>query len=198
MNLPGLILMLSSLTVALGVAMVDLHSNSSAEGSLALSLSDGILPKTVFSSKLRLVFLVGLEGSGHHYIVSAFGHFADSGDGGILEQKGCHLMFDSLDVDNAMTRFPSYYAEKVEAARDQMQTLAQTETKLRPDEALASLCSRYSYPRLSGSEKVYHYVDLRLLATLAEEADVDLRVLYLKRSAMDMVISTTIHRDFPK
>ena len=178
--------------------MVDLRTNSSAEESLALTLSDGILPKTVLSSKLRLVFLVGLEGSGHHYIVSVFRHFADSGDGGIFKQEGCHIMFESLDLDNAMTRFPSYYAEHVEEARDRMQTLAQIEAKLRPDEALASLCGKYSYPRKSGSEKVFHYIDLRTLATLAEEAGVDLRVLYLKRSAKDMVISTTIHRDFHK
>ena len=39
------------------------------------------------------------------------------------------------------------------------------------------------YSRKSGSQKVFHYVDLRLLATLAEEAGVDLRALYLKRSA---------------
>ncbi|CAN0314861.1 unnamed protein product, partial [Scytosiphon promiscuus] len=55
-----------------------------------------------------------------------------------------------------------------------------------------------SYPYLGGSNKVFQYTDLRMLAEAAENEGVDLRILYLKRSANELVIANTIHRDFPK
>ncbi|CAN0332103.1 unnamed protein product, partial [Hapterophycus canaliculatus] len=44
-----------------------------------------------------------------------------------------------------------------------------------------------SYPYSVGAHKVFQYTDLRMLADLAEEEGVDLRVVYLRRSAQDMV-----------
>lgn len=46
--------------------------------------------------------------------------------------------------------------------------------------------------------KVFGYLDLGLLAEVAEAEGVDLRVLYLRRSARDVVVANTVHRDFHK
>lgn len=53
-----------------------------------------------------------------------------------------------------------------------------------------------SYPNYGGQDKDLQYVDLPLLVSAAEAEGVDLRLIYLSRSAMDVVTSTTRHRDF--
>lgn len=46
--------------------------------------------------------------------------------------------------------------------------------------------------------KVFGYLDLALLAEVAEAEGVDFRVLYLRRRAQDIVLADTVHRDFHK
>lgn len=53
-----------------------------------------------------------------------------------------------------------------------------------------------SYPRLNGPEKVMQYNDLKKIAEEAESAGLDMRVLYLKRSARDLIIANTVQRHF--
>lgn len=53
-----------------------------------------------------------------------------------------------------------------------------------------------SFPAGHGPNKVITYPDVRLLAEVAEEEGIDLRVVYLQRSARDMLISDTVHRSF--
>lgn len=55
-----------------------------------------------------------------------------------------------------------------------------------------------SFPTGNGPDKVIHYVDLRLIAELAEEEGIDFRVVYLQRPAKDMLIANTVHRQFPE
>lgn len=55
-----------------------------------------------------------------------------------------------------------------------------------------------SYPYDSGADKVMKYTDLRMLAQFAEEEGLDFRVIYLQRSAKDMLIADTMHRHFQK
>lgn len=53
-----------------------------------------------------------------------------------------------------------------------------------------------SYPKGGGPDKPLHYVDLPLVALAAEAEGLDLRFIYLSRSAADVVTSTTQHRSF--
>lgn len=53
-----------------------------------------------------------------------------------------------------------------------------------------------SYPKGHGQDKVLKYVDLPLIALAAEAEGLDLRILYLSRSAVDVVTSTTKNRHF--
>ena len=158
--------------------------------------ADGILIKTTVSSTFRLVFLVGLEGSGHHYLTPAVNHIKPTGDDGHNYCNDLKVMYKRLGIRQAMTKSPSHYRERIEEARGYMQTLAQYASSLPPKEAGAMLCDKNSYPRLSGPEKVFSYIDLGTLANLAEDEGVDLRVIYLKRPARQMILSTTVHRNF--
>lgn len=158
-----------------------------------LSPTRGILPKTIVSSKLRLVFLVGLEGSGHHYFVEALRQFKEQ-----AQQTGCKSMYKGLEVELAIRTSPSTYYDHIEKATIQMRNLAKNALSLYPEEAVVNFCGIYSYPRNGGPGKVFQYIDLGTLADLAEQEGIDLRVIYLKRSAQDIAISTTVHRRFYK
>ncbi len=61
--------------------------------------------------------------------------------------------------------------------------------------APANRCPRMPDPP---SPKVFKYMDLRLLAEVAEDAGVDFRVLYLRRKARDIILADTVHRQFHK
>lgn len=158
--------------------------------SIAISLQESYgLSKTVFSDKMRVVYLAGLEGVGHHYMQTAF-------EGGSKVQKAGA---DNFGWQASMSGTVSHYAESRSQAREQMQGFAQEEQGLQEGQArVVSLGSHLSYPYNGGPDKVFQYVDLRMLADLAEEEGLDLRIVYLRRSAHDMVVADTVHREFQK
>ena len=201
MKIVGGILGLISMTVRWRAAQCNPSLNSSLEvrGVHQQSFSrpaDGVLVKKTVSSTFRLVFLVGLEGSAHHYLASAFKHIKATGDDVQDYYEQCRVMFRQLGIRKAMAKSPSYYRERIEAARAHMQALAQYGSSLPPEDAVSFFCGKNSYPRLNGAEKVFSYIDLGTLANLAEDEGVDLRVIYLKRPARQMILSTTVHRNF--
>lgn len=53
-----------------------------------------------------------------------------------------------------------------------------------------------SYPNFDGQDKTLQYVDFQVLAEEAEKAGVDLRIIYLSRSARDILVADTVHRHF--
>lgn len=165
--------------------------------------------KTHFSSRVRLVFVVGVEGAGHHYIVRALEHmYAERKD--LMHLVECR-MAAPYSVFDSMTESPSYYAKALELARRDMRRLAQLDqTTVRPG-GLATLqatngtntedCDNVgilSYPNNAGPNKVFKYTDLGMLAKVAEAEGVDLRVVYLKRAAKDIIVADTRHHHFQK
>ncbi|CAN0296464.1 unnamed protein product [Scytosiphon promiscuus] len=172
----------------------------------ALSLDDAVasttltfreqsdaLPKTVRSDRMRAVYLMGLEGVGHHYIRSAIANASRDSPHRITSasawEYGCQT---------SMSGNVSRYLQSFHLSREQMQGFTWEEKGLRDGQTMIVYFGKYiSYPYLGGSDKVFQYTDLRMLAEAAEEEGVDLRIVYLKRSASDLVIADTIHRDFP-
>lgn len=53
-----------------------------------------------------------------------------------------------------------------------------------------------SYPNFNGPDKTLQYVDFRLIAEEAERAGVDVRMVYLSRSARAVLRSDTEHNSY--
>ncbi len=53
-----------------------------------------------------------------------------------------------------------------------------------------------SYPNYDGEDKAIQYVDFRLLAEEAERAGVDVRFVYLNRSARAVLVSDWKHKGY--
>lgn len=161
---------------------------SSAE---MLHLHSASLPKTVFSDKMRVVFIVGLEGVGHHYIRLALSQASEELPNQIQEASACNCSWQSETISQHVT--------ELDLARQQMQSFASKEEGLTDGQAnVVHFVHCVSYPYSGGANKVFQYTDLRLLAELAEEEGVDFRVVYLRRSAEDMVVADTVHRQFAR
>ena len=160
---------------------------------------NGVLKKQVLSSRMRLIFVVGLEGTGHHYIVNVLSHVCKP------DQDLCpdvcplgKIMYSAL----ATSKTEDDYEDARNNFRKEMQKLAMVVKGLPAGEAFMDAFRRcdgsgyMSYPNFNGIDKAMHYVDLKVLAEEAERAGIDLRVIYLSRAAKSILVSDTIHNQY--
>jgi len=129
--------------------------------------SGEVVPKTAFSSKLRMSVLVGLEGTGHHYFIAAVENMFRSNDEISVTATPC-VNNKAYYTMASMESTPSVFMNLLEGARREMHNLALLEQNLTWPGHLVRLCSEQSFPSGGGSQKPLHYIDLRLLAEMAE------------------------------
>ena len=149
-------------------------------------VSSSFVEKKVFSDNTRLVFPAGIEGTGHHYFMSIW----DVLDPSIKKP----FPFSMYRIDYSMSSNIENYNNVVEESKHNMNVLYD-ETIL-DSPKLVYPHKTYSYPSDHGKDKAFQCPDLRPIAEDAEESGIDLRIIYLKRSAKDSIISNTDHRQF--
>ena len=159
-----------------------------------------VVPKTVVSTTMRLILEVGLEGSGHHAFGQVLDHMFETNPN-LVQISNVHDDFvgDYYTINYSMGQTAQYYSTILSLGRDKMRSLAQQAGALPSPGTVAYTQTEHrfhSYPSGIGPNKALNYLDLRLLAEVAEEEGVDLRVLYLRRSAKQMIIADTVHRGF--
>lgn len=151
--------------------------------------------KTVVSNQLRLVFAMGLEGTGHHYTFAVEDLlFRRNPD--LPRLQDARLNSDLYYAGNIMDESPRHFSTAQASAKAQMRELATRAEAVPYPGTVQVQRGGLSYPNEHGPLKVFGYVDMRLMAEAAEAEGVDFRVLYLRRSAKDLVIANTIHRSF--
>ena len=163
---------------------------------------DAVVSKAVESDMFRMVVLAGLEGSGHHYLVgTAHAMFEANPDLPQVDMDD----FPDQDIRSQNPYFLRYfmrgnaslYVSAEDQAREDMSNLAAQAAGLVSPGTIYVHHTR-SFPALSGPNKALQYVDLPRMAEMAEVSGVDMRVLYLRRSAREMIIANTVHRYFHK
>lgn len=153
-----------------------------------VAMENKIVSKTVVNSNMRAMYYVGLEGAGHHYIDKVFEY--------AFQTKNAGFGLADYLLVNSMVDTSSTYARSLEYARNRMKRLRNHENNVQPPGAVVKIGGRFSYPSGNGPAKVFQYIDVRTLAGMAEEEGVDLRILYLRRPAKQILVSTTNHRGF--
>ena len=149
-------------------------------------VSSSFVEKTVFSDNTRLVFPAGIEGTGHHYFMSIWD---------VLDPSIKKPFFVGMyRIDYSMSSNIEKYKNVVEKSKYNMDVLYDETILDSPN--LVYVTGGYSYPTNSGQDKAFQCPDLRPIAEDAEESGIDLRIIYLKRSAKDSIISNTDHRQF--
>lgn len=182
----------------MGVTLVAISTSASPNVAVtvtenASSPASPVLPKTVFSSKFRVVFAVGLEGTGHGYFLQARED---------LFRKNRHLdRLPDLDLSryriwSSMGGNAQRYSIALKEAKIEMRKLARRGANMPSPGTVKIIHGKQSYPFGYGPNKVLKYMDLRMLAEVAEAEGVDFRVVYLRRPVKDILVANTVHRRF--
>lgn len=153
-------------------------------------------PKKIVSDNFRFVFIAGLEGAGHHYLMSAENHMFDSNPDISRIAEGYEISPWPYYVPVAMGGNASSFAEAENQAAEQMQNMAKEVARLPFPGTVCVTHNAWSYPTFTGAGKVMNYIDVQRMAAAAEAGGVDMRVVYLRRTAKDIVVANTVHRDF--
>lgn len=151
--------------------------------------------KNIVSDQFRLVFPMGLEGSGHHYFMPLEERtFREHPD--LPRLSDFRLNTNLYFAANTLNTSPSHFFSSRASATAEMREMAKRAEEVPWPGTLQIQLGALSYPSNNGPQKVFGYVDMRLMAETAEAEGVDFRVLYLRRSAKDLVIANTVHRTF--
>jgi hypothetical protein len=153
-----------------------------------------IVEKTVFDSKLRFIHLIGLEGTGHHYFTKLHRDIFESNTN-IYRINPWVFKHGDYSVPHLMNDVKNL-GERNDLLRNKMKNLKELGDE-HPG-TFYSMSSEESFPWGGGPDKVLNYMDLRPFVEVAEEEKIDMRFIYLKRSAKDLIVSNTIHRGFHK
>ncbi|CAM9952965.1 unnamed protein product [Ectocarpus sp. 4 AP-2014] len=163
--------------------------------SAIVSNSAAVVPKTHVSDIFRLVFVAGLEGTGHHYIIGTNEYlFGDNLD--LPRRSGGRINVNTYYAPKMMGGAAERFTTTSHQAMENMRRLAEWAGTLSSPGTLEFISIACSYPLNFGPLKVMQYMDLRRIAETAEGEGIDFRVVYLRRSAKDMVIANTVHRNF--
>jgi len=176
-----------------------------------------LLAKRAHSAR-RLIFLAGLEGSGHHLWVALFKACGATGrctsDADLARQlwsNGATAGLWSFETNLYKPRkakrweythpdkhWYNGFKQKEQEVRKSLHRVSQSSA---PGLVLANnfvdtvrvrfKLGMMSYPNFPEPMKIFKTPDVRLLAELAEDEGVDFRVLFLHRSAAELLKSTT-------
>jgi hypothetical protein len=161
--------------------------------------------KTVFEGP-RLVFVAGLEGTGHHLFKEIL-HLEPSGfDQGVYDlfeerQKSVCGPLGSLGENCGPAQDSREFLLLRQELLKNLTSLHSRDSQFSVSGTVYGLfhnnLAPFSYPcyRHEGRAILTH-PDVRVLAEVAEEAKIDLRVVVLTRSARAMLYSTVKHRNF--
>lgn len=143
------------------------------------------------------MFFAGLEGTGHHLIRSAFTRQC--------EREGwCKLdcaLLGGFYPGLPTAETASDYLEGVKLVQEFFHTVRETDRQ-KSELVIPINClgcrgmGMVSYPNFNGDNRIAQHVNLPLIAEIAEEMEVDFRVVYLRRNESDVMMSTVVKRGF--
>ena len=180
---------------AIGLATCSALAHATVSVSTTKS-EDSTVTKTIFSSKFRLVVMVGAEGTGHSFFLQVKDHMFRTNDQLVEIPAKYMITSRRYHIRTSMDATALGYSSNLDAAKTNMRKLAKHGAKLQFPGTIAFFKKKNSYPDGPAPDKVMKYLDLRMLAEVAEEEGVDLRVVHLQRPVKDLIIADTVHRHF--
>eukprot|EP00752_Nemacystus_decipiens_P015643 g13960.t1 len=190
----GILPISASTLVAAGLLAGASLATDVAGPSISSSADD--VAKSVVSDKFRMVFIAGVEGTGHHYIMEADSAMFKANPDLPQLNKDYKLSVRNYFVAICMAEKASRYTQAEDQAREEMRRVAEQAAEMPEPGSLYVLHNSLSYPTAHGTKKVMESIDLPMMVKVAGDSGVDMRVLYLRRSATDILVANTVHRGF--
>lgn len=176
----------------------------------------GTLPKVAYANEHqpRLLFIAGLEGSGHHlwdmvfsecqqqsaaeqcrFTTSLANRLSDgkhsSHHGSGLFDLPTRLVDEQRHIEEPHTPWARQFDAAKQRVRNALRREVVNNSGLLVLNSLHSSASMLSYPNFGGTYKILQTPDVRELAEVCEEEVVDLRILVLHRPAASLLSSTS-------
>lgn len=160
------------------------------------SFDGGRLQKTIFSSKVRLLFVAGLEGSGHHAL-SQFFDKCNSDNKELICSRAQRV--SATLMSNKVTRTGLFFAEDVLNVLSSFKNFQNSLFSLALEGGvhlfiigldISSQIGMMSYPNFNHITKSLDHPDVFVMASAAERAGLDFRILVLSRKTTDVLAST--------
>ena len=163
--------------------------------------------KKTVDAPARFLFIAGLEGSGHHSLSNMFAMCVrrrvlcrhDRELGQLLHGNRSHptgiFVYGrqaAADIAALRKRFFARLQHLRDAPRDRGAPVLYL-LNVNADGATIPDAGMMSYPNFGPPDKVLHHPDMQTLATMAEAAGADLRVLVVLRGARETLVSTSVH-----
>jgi hypothetical protein len=160
-----------------------------------------VIPKESISEDRRIVFIAGLEGSGHHLWRDIFERCEGTGD--CVKSVGLAIALwsehDKSGLFNNYAPTGEYDDAATEGVRSAFQALSSHEGLLWVNGAHSrgyGPTGMMSYPNFGGPDKINQHPDVWEFAKIAEAVGEDLRILFIGRQARSLLTSTAVHRHF--
>lgn len=158
--------------------------------------SKPIIEKKSFNENLRLLFVAGIEGTGHHAISSMLKECVKKDPHSCKNARDLSFdLFTHVTKDDNYGLFASEHGADVDKdlvkVRQELKTISSSsETALYflglCDDATAGMLS---YPNFSGENKALNHPDVVLLTKMSEEVNIDFRIIVLLRDAVSILKS---------
>jgi hypothetical protein len=177
--------------------------------SVLLKMGERRLNKTVFNSKQRVLFFVGMEGSGHHMMRALLEKCAEVANGLCRpDAQLANILFSAEFVDKGKgnsRRYTGLFGAETYALHGKSMLDVYDKFRKYAVEASSSLATKteterrliylntggptegmLSYPNHAGPYRELHSPDMHVIAAIAEATGLDLRIVVLQRSALEM------------
>lgn len=156
------------------------------------------LLKTVSNGAQRVVFVVGIEGTGHHMLRSIFKGSDRSicipllPDAPLTKNINKGGLFGSNVNQTEVKKYVLAFQEHADlyASPTTSDKVMFVNVLCKTDRGMMS------YPNFKGACRELKYPDARILAEMYESIGVDFRVLVIIRNAVDILLSTSVNRHF--
>jgi len=160
----------------------------------ALQLSSEFKKKS-FSDSFRVIFIQGIEGSGHHMFKSFVIHVNNMGQHffTLPNAEDRFWKMHVLQIKKPLSKFLKIGQLGVEVLRKLEKSYKASDSS----PATHFIHPLLSYPAFWGKCKIYRYPDMRIFAKIFEDAGIDFRIVTLLRDPVK-TISSNIRRGFHK
>jgi len=176
-----------------------MNSRLKAEGSRPF------IPKNSHSEDRRVVFIAGLEGSGHHFWREIFDKCTRTGDC-VASPDLATALYSQNEKNGLFNHYEptgNYSDAESEGVRSAFRALSSIDGMhwvnglgRHVENGNRGTTGMMSYPNFGGPDKIYQHPDVWALAKIAEAVGEDLRVLFVGRQARALLMSTAVHRQF--
>ena len=143
-----------------------------------------------------MVFVAGVEGTGHHVVSSLLEPWCTDAKACVNDCKLSQRIWSLVPFSDISSKSWISNREKLQIQLKDLKNHYEGREVTLFLNTLGSCGSELSYPNFGGDLKAWQHSDVRMLAEVCESEKIDFRIVVLERPVHDVLVSTTVHRHY--